>query len=90
MQVPNQQLLSAGGGILRRDLDYIKGELVSCTCTGAPTATDEPFASIYDGLPADQPNVWRQDILNAGGGKSLMDIVAIQKKLGTCKCTGRK
>lgn len=88
--VPNQQLLNQGGGILRRDIDYIKGELVDCTCTGAPTSKTEPWDSLYEGLPADDESKYRLDILKAGGGKSLMDIVAIQKKLGTCTCSGRK
>ena len=87
--VPNSELLAAGGGILRRDIVYIESELLTCNCTGAPEAHGEPFVSLLDGLPADVPKQYRGDILRAGHGKSLLDIIEIQKKLGTCKCTGR-
>jgi hypothetical protein len=66
-QVPNLQLLSAGGGILRRDIDYIKSELLNCTCTGAPQKTDEPFASLYKGLPADDPTKYVLELDGSSG-----------------------
>lgn len=87
--VKNSELLAAGGGILRRDIVYIQSELKSCNCTGAPTAKGEPFASLLKNQPADVRTQYRGDMLRAGQGVSLLDIIAIQKNLGTCTCAGR-
>jgi hypothetical protein len=88
--INNTALLANGGGLLRRDIVYIKSELKNCTCTGAPTAKDEPYESLLEGLPADVPSKYRGEILKAGDGKSLMDVIEIQKKLGNCTCSGRQ
>merc|ERR1712146_230148 len=84
--VENTEILAAGGGIIRRDIVYIESELKECSCTGAPGVKGEPFASLLKNLPQDVPTQYRGDILRAGHGVSLMDVVEIQKTLGTCTC----
>lgn len=85
---PRQQLLDQGGGLITRDVTYIKGELDTCTCTGS-RGSGEPYASMTAGLPRDNRRETRRDIAKSGAGLLLRDIVPIQAKLGTCSCTGR-
>ena len=47
-------------------------------------------AAMSEGLPEDKPHVNRQELLNAGHGITLLDIVAVHKRVGSCKCKGRK
>ena len=88
--VPNEQILAAGGGLLRRDIEYIATELLTCTCSEVPTTAGEPFNSLLKNLPADQPKVNRRDLLKQGAGISLLDVIDIQKTLGNCTCKGRE
>eukprot|EP00750_Incisomonas_marina_P032142 INCI8908.1.p1 GENE.INCI8908.1~~INCI8908.1.p1 ORF type:complete len:477 (+),score=103.92 INCI8908.1:120-1550(+) len=90
VSVPQQTLLNNGGGILRRDIEYIESVLGACTCSAAANATGEPYATLLKSLPDDEPKVNRRDLLKQGKGLTLLDVVSVQKELGTCSCKGRK
>jgi len=87
-----QALLDQGAGILRRDLDYIKSEIKSCTCAGATglKGWNQPYRALEAGMPADKSGVNRRDLAAQGIGLLLPDLAAIQQGLGKCTCKGRK
>jgi hypothetical protein len=86
---PRQAMLDLGGGLIARDITYIEGELGTCTCSKVPWKKGEPFKSLMANLPADERHLNRRDIAAKGVGLLLRDIVKVQKKLGTCSCSGR-
>ena len=71
-------LLDQGAGLSARDISDIQSGLKSCTCSGAPGATDEPFKSLFDLLPVDEPTLNRRDISAKGVGLLLSDIQEVQ------------
>jgi hypothetical protein len=85
-----QELLDLGGGLLERDITYMQGELGDCTCTGAKYSKGEPWKSLTANLKPDSRRENRRDVAKSGDGLLLRDIVQIQKKLGTCTCSGRE
>jgi hypothetical protein len=93
--VTKSSILKSGGGLIRRDIEYIQSELKSCTCSRAngplPLSADlgEPWDTMLKDLPKDEPKKNRREILASGAGITLFDIVEIQNHLGTCKCAGR-
>jgi len=87
-EVPKQAILNITGGLIRRDVVFIQGELLDCEC--AKGGKGEPWAAMVKGLPEDEPRANRQEILNAGHGITLLDIVRVHEEVGDCKCKGRK
>jgi len=87
-KVPKQAILNITGGLIRRDIVFIQGELLDCECSKG--GKGEPWAAMSKGLPEDDRHENRQDILNRGGGITLLDIVRVHKEVGDCKCKGRK
>ena len=45
---------------------------------------------LFRGLPKDDPNVNREDLLAQGFAHTLFDVAKIQSTLGTCTCAGRQ
>lgn len=86
---PRADVLAQGGGLLRRDIDYIASELGDCTCSKKPFAKGEPFKTLTKGLPADKPKKNRRQLAKQGEGVLLREIAEMQKELGTCRCSGR-
>ena len=82
-------LLAAGGGLLRRDIVFIQGELGKCECTKAK-GKDEPYATMLAQLPKDEPKKSRYELLRQGDGHTLIEIAEMQESIGTCSCEGRR
>jgi hypothetical protein len=70
-------------------VEFIKGELGDCNCTGAVGVVGEPYATLEQSLAPDRVNVSRYQLLGEGAGHTLFEIAALQKKLGVCSCEGR-
>lgn len=88
INTPRAKILAAGGGLLRRDVDFIRESLESCECR-ASRETGEPYAALTKGQPADRKKVSRYDLLEDGEGATLWDIASAAKEVGECTCKGR-
>lgn len=85
--VEKQAILNITGGLIKRDIDYIQGELKECECTKG--GKGEPWAAMAKSLPEDDPRKNRQELLNAGHAITLLDIIKIHQHVGSCTCKGR-
>jgi len=87
----NSALLEQGAGLLPRDISDIKSALKRCSCAKSKLWDfGEPYKSLGAGMPKDDPKMNRRQIAAAGVGLLLHDLVKVQKKLGHCKCVGRR
>lgn len=86
--VNRSSILAAGGGLLRRDVDFIESELESCKCSGS-TRKGEPYATLEQDQPEDKKDKMRYDLLARGEGLTLFDIEKLQRRIGSCHCEGR-
>lgn len=88
--VPKGYILANGGGLLARDVTFIKGELERCSCThDREFDFQEPYKSLTKGQPEDRPKLNRNTLLAQGEGLTLFEVAAIQQTLGKCTCKGR-
>jgi len=87
-QINRKEILKNGGGLLRRDIEFIKGELAGCACEKTRRS---PYVILEEGLPADSPSTSRYDLLAAGSGLTIFDIEEkFNTAIGKCKCKGRQ
>jgi hypothetical protein len=87
---PRERMLPLGAGLLRRDIDDIKSSLGHCHCTKKPFGLSEPYAALSANLSADVSTETRRQLTHrTQEGLLLRDLVAVQRELGRCTCTGR-
>ena len=89
-EVTDDELLHNLGGLIVRDIDYIRTNLKTCTCEHE-TRKGEPYVSLLEGLPADNKALNRNHILQGNSsGVTLRRLINVSKTLGTCTCEGRR
>ena len=89
-EVTDDELLHNLGGLIERDIHYIRDNLKTCTCEHE-TRKGEPYVSLLEGLPADNKELNRNHILQGNSsGVTLRRLINVSKTLGTCTCEGRR
>ena len=88
-KVTDDELLHNLGGLIARDIAYIKTNLKTCTCANE-ARKGEPYISLLEGLPADNSALNRNHILQGNSsGVTLRRLINVSKTLGVCTCEGR-
>jgi len=88
-KVDPKQILAAGGGLLARDVAFIKGELGACKCENIGDHPDMPYHALTADQPADDAKKNRDVLLAEGQGHTIFQVAEIQRLLGKCSCKGR-
>jgi len=88
-KVDPKQILAAGGGLLARDVAFIKGELGTCKCENIGDHPDMPYHALTADQPADDAKKNRDVLLAEGQGHTIFQVAEIQRLLGKCSCKGR-